>query len=150
MRALGRRTANRDDAEDAAQEAFVRLLDANPRDPRAWLYTVASNVARDRSRRVSRQASLMRANALADAAADPDEELVHAEQRRAVQVVLGMLPPRDQHLLLLHHGGASYRDIAQALGVAPGSVGSLLTRAHRRFLLCYERRHEIRDTPAQA
>ena len=150
MRALGRRTANRDDAEDAAQEAFVRLLDANPRDPRAWLYTVASNVARDRSRRVSRQASLMRAHALADTAADPDEELVHAEQRRAVQMVLGMLPPRDQHLLLLHHGGASYREIAQALGVAPGSVGSLLTRAHRRFLLCYERRHEIRDTPAQA
>ncbi|HKV52214.1 MAG TPA: sigma-70 family RNA polymerase sigma factor [Gemmatimonadaceae bacterium] len=150
VRALGRRTANHDDAEDAAQEAFVRLLDANPRDPRAWLYTVASNLARDRSRRASRQASLMRAHGLADVADEPDEELLHAERRRAVQVVLGMMPPRDQHLLLLHHGGASYREIAQALGVAPGSVGSLLTRAHRRFLLCYERRHERQDKPAQA
>ncbi len=153
MRSLGRRTANRDDAEDAAQEAFVRLLDANPRDPQAWLYTVASNLARDRSRRVSRHASLMQAHAaadMADAADDPDAELMQAERRRAVQVVLGMLPPRDQHLLLLHHGGASYREIAQALGVAPGSVGSLLTRAHRRFLLCYESRHEKLDEPAQA
>jgi RNA polymerase sigma-70 factor (ECF subfamily) len=61
-----------------------------------------------------------------------------------------MLPPRDQHLLLLHHGGASYREIAQALDVAPGSVGSLLTRAHRRFLLCYESRHARQDKPAQA
>lgn len=150
MHALGRRTANRDDAEDAAQEAFVRLLNANPRNPRAWLYTVASNLARDRSRRVGRQASLLTAHAIADAADAPDVELLHAEQRRAVQAVLGMLPPRDRHLLLLHHGGASYREIAQALGVAPGSVGSLLTRAHRRFLTCYESRHETPDESARA
>ncbi|HXE82935.1 MAG TPA: sigma-70 family RNA polymerase sigma factor [Gemmatimonadales bacterium] len=150
VRAISRRTGNHDDAEDAAQEAFVRLLDANPRNPRAWLYTVASNVARDRARRRSRQASLMQAHALDGSAADPDAELMRAERRRAVRVVLGMLPPRDQHLLLLHHGGASYREIAQALGVAPGSVGSLLTRAHRRFLLCYESRHETQDESAHA
>ncbi|MGH7649111.1 MAG: RNA polymerase sigma factor [Gemmatimonadaceae bacterium] len=150
VRALGRRTANRDDAEDAAQEAFVRLLDANPSNPRAWLYTVASNLARDRSRRVSRQASLIRAYEVDAVADDPDVELVQDERRRTVQVVLGMLPPRDQRLLLLHHGGASYREIAQALGVAPGSVGSLLTRAHRRFLICYESRHETQDESAQA
>jgi RNA polymerase sigma-70 factor (ECF subfamily) len=150
VRALGRRTANRDDAEDAAQEAFVRLLDANPSNPRAWLYTVASNLARDRSRRVSRQASLIRTYEVDAVADDPDVELMQDERRRTVQVVLGMLPPRDQRLLLLHHGGASYREIAQALGVAPGSVGSLLTRAHRRFLICYESRHETQDESAQA
>jgi RNA polymerase sigma-70 factor (ECF subfamily) len=150
VRALGRRTANRDDAEDAAQEAFVRLLDANPSNPRAWLYTVASNLARDRSRRVSRQASLIRAYEVDEVAEDPDVELMQAERRRTVQVVLGRLPPRDQRLLLLHHGGASYREIAQALGVAPGSVGSLLTRAHRRFLICYESRHATQDESAQA
>lgn len=150
MRALGRRTANRDDAEDAAQEAFVRLLDANPRNPRAWLYAVASNLARDRTRRVRRQASLLRAHGIADQSVDPDIDLVRAERRRSVQVVLAMLPPRDQHLLLLHHGGASYREIAATLGVAPGSVGSLLTRAHRRFLSCYESRHDTADEPAQA
>ncbi|HEV2179609.1 MAG TPA: sigma-70 family RNA polymerase sigma factor [Gemmatimonadaceae bacterium] len=150
VQALGRRTANRDDAEDAAQEAFVRLLDVNPRNPRAWLYTVASNLARDRSRRASRQASLMRAHGVADQSAGPEVQLMQGERRRSVQVVLAMLPPRDQHLLLLHHGGASYRDIAQALGIAPGSVGSLLTRAHRRFLTCYESRHDQADTSARA
>ncbi|HEX6808752.1 MAG TPA: sigma-70 family RNA polymerase sigma factor [Gemmatimonadaceae bacterium] len=150
VRALGRRTANRDDAEDAAQEAFVRLLDANPRNPRAWLYTVASNLARDRSRRASRRASLIRAHGLADASPDPELELLQAERRRSVQVVLAMLPPRDQHLLLLHHGGASYREIAQTLSIAPGSVGSLLTRAHRKFVTCYESRHDQADTSARA
>lgn len=150
VQALGRRTANRDDAEDAAQEAFVRLLDANPRNPRAWLYTVASNLARDRSRRASRQTSLMRAHGVADQSAGPEVQLMQGERRRSVQVVLAMLPPRDQHLLLLHHGGASYRDIAQTLGIAPGSVGSLLTRAHRRFLTCYESRHDQADTSARA
>jgi len=150
VRALGRRTANRDDAEDAAQEAFVRLLDANPRNPRAWLYTVASNLARDRTRRLSRQTVLLPAESLADASVGPDLDLMRAERRRSVQVVLAMLPPRDQHLLLLYHGGASYREIAATLGVAPGSVGSLLTRAHRRFLSCYESRHDITDESAQA
>lgn len=150
VRAIGRRAASDDDAEDAAQEAFVRLLDANPRDPRAWLYTVASNVIRDRSRRDSRQTPLSFANELADGSDTPDAELMHAERCRDVQAVLAVLSPRDQQLLLLHHGGASYREIAQALGVAPGSVGSLLTRAHRRFLTCYESRHETRDASAGA
>ena len=128
----------------------MRLLDADPRDPRAWLFTVASNVARDQSRRVSRQTSLLRAHRVDDVSPDPGTELMRAERRRSVQLVLAMLSPRDQHLLLLHHGGASYRDIAQALCVAPGSVGSLLTRAHRRFLTCYESRHESPDESAQA
>ena len=150
MHVLCRRTGNRDDAEDAAQEAFVRLLDADPRNPRAWLYTVASNLVRDRSRRTSRLASLSRAHGLADASADPEVDLMRAERRRSVQVVLAMLPPRDRHLLLLHHGGASYREIAQTLSVAPGSVGSLLTRAHRRFLICYEGRYDQADTSARA
>jgi len=150
VHALGRRTDNRDDAEDAAQEAFVRLLDADPRNPRAWLYTVASNLARDRSRRTSRLTSLSRAQGLADVSADPEVDLVRAERRRSVQVVLAMLPLRDRHLLLLHHGGASYREIAHALGIAPGSVGSLLTRAHRRFLICYESRYDQADTSARA
>lgn len=128
----------------------MRLLDAHPRNPRAWLYTVASNLARDRARRVGRQASLLAAHAMADVADAPDIELLHAERRQAVEAVLGMLPPRDRHLLVLHHGGASYREIAQALGVAPGSVGSLLTRAHRRFLICYESRHDTHDESARA
>ena len=150
VRALGRRAVDRDDAEDAAQEAFVRLLDANPRDPRAWLFTVATNLVRDRARRDGRRTSLVDARDVAEPSAGADAHLLDDERCDDVRAVLAALAPRDQHLLLMHHSGASYREIARALGVAPGSVGSLLTRAHRRFLTCYESRHETSDRSAQA
>lgn len=150
VRVLGRRTGSADDAEDAAQEAFVRLLDANPTDPRAWLFTVAANLVRDRARRRRRHAPLLQAMDVAEPSDDPELQVLRDEQCRDVRSILEALPPRDQRLLLLHHGGASYREIARAIGVAPGSVGSLLTRAHRRFLTRYESRHEAPDRTARA
>ncbi|NJN94596.1 MAG: hypothetical protein HC875_11125 [Anaerolineales bacterium] len=43
------------------------------------------------------------------------------------------LKPREAKLLLLRHTGLSYAELAAALEVAPGSIGSLLTRAERAF-----------------
>ena len=45
VRYLRARMGDEDQAEDIAQEAFVRLLDQAPRDPAAWLFTVAANLA---------------------------------------------------------------------------------------------------------
>ena len=56
-----------------------------------------------------------------------------------VRAALDRLPPRDRTLLLLRHSGASYAEIARALGCARGSVGTLLVRAERRFKTGYER-----------
>jgi DNA-directed RNA polymerase specialized sigma24 family protein len=54
---------------------------------------------------------------------------------------LKALDVRDQQLLLLHHAGLAYREIAAELGVAPSSIGALLTRARRRFLLHLQQQH---------
>jgi RNA polymerase sigma-70 factor (ECF subfamily) len=47
--------------------------------------------------------------------------------------VLRQMKERDAQLLILRHSGLSYREIAAALDVAPGSVGTLLARAEAEF-----------------
>ena len=41
--------------------------------------------------------------------------------------------PRDREILLMRYSGFSYREIAEAVGVAASSIGTLLSRAERRF-----------------
>jgi RNA polymerase sigma-70 factor, ECF subfamily len=140
---MRRRLGDGDDAEDVAQEAFVRLLDeAPPKNARAWLFTVAARLAADRHRSARRRQrlALHRSDRLgvAPSGEPADEAVERAEAIDTVRAALGLLTEREQQLLLLHHDGLSYRAIAERLGVAPASIGSLLTRAHRRFLAVYD------------
>lgn len=50
-----------------------------------------------------------------------------------VREALGELSERDQTMLLMREEGFKYSEIAEAVDVAPGSVGTLLARAARRF-----------------
>ena len=54
------------------------------------------------------------------------------------RAALARLPERTAKLLLLRYAGLSYAEIAAALQVAPGSVGTLLVRAERAFIQTYE------------
>jgi DNA-directed RNA polymerase specialized sigma24 family protein len=54
-----------------------------------------------------------------------------------VRSALERLPAREQRMLLLQAEGYSYRDIAAALALNDGSVGTLLARARRAFLAAY-------------
>ena len=47
---------------------------------------------------------------------------------------------RARNLLILRNSGLAYAEIAEALGMAPGSVGTLLARAEREFKRRYEAR----------
>jgi RNA polymerase sigma-70 factor, ECF subfamily len=135
VRYLHARLGDVDQAEDIAQEAFVRLLDFRPDHPAAWLFTVAANLASDETRVAEgrrRHLALIRVEEAGDEV-DPSEVLVRSEEIAHVRRALAALSERDRTLLLLHHEGCRYREIAQHLGVAPSSVGSLLTRAQRRF-----------------
>jgi RNA polymerase sigma-70 factor, ECF subfamily len=134
--ALSRRLGSRDEAEDVAQDAFVRLLDHRPANPPAWLFTVAGRLAINKRRAAARRERLVmepQAPATADVALDSAEEL------EFIRGVLHGLSERDRQLLLMHHDGMRYREIAACLGLAESSIGSLLTRAHRRFLSDYQR-----------
>lgn len=135
-----RLTGDGDQADDLAQEAFFRLLDRDVRGPpeslKSWLFRVATNLARDRfrtSRTRERRKEVLAGTLESAKDPGPQEELERREKVARVREVLEALKPRDREMLLLRQEGFSYREIAETVGVAPGSVGSLLARALRRF-----------------
>jgi RNA polymerase sigma-70 factor (ECF subfamily) len=141
FRYLNRLTGSEDTADELAQESFVRLLSHPlPEDEaRRWLFTVATNLVRDGARSVR-----TRERILAGAGAPrpeppplPDEVAERREAVAAVRMALAELPERDRAMLLMREEGFRYTEIAEAVGVAPGSVGTLLVRAAKRFAEVY-------------
>lgn len=150
-RYLYRLTGDADAAEDVAQEAFVRLAgQALPEgEARPWLFTVATNLVRDRSRRAERHRRLQVRIPTGREPVPPDVATERREAVETVRRVLDQLPERDRTMLLMREEGFRYADIARVVGVAPGSVGTLLARAGRRFAEAYRgavQREEVHDT----
>lgn len=139
VRMLYRRTGDRDRAEDLAQETFARAVEAPPHNPRPWLFAVALNLVREDGRRAARQGrrlQLLRAES-DQAAPPPDHEFERREREGRVRDALALLTPRDREALLLKAEGFSYDEIATALGLARGAVGTTLARARRRLVEAY-------------
>lgn len=145
------RLGDADQAEDLAQEAFVRLVRNRPRHPAAWLFRVAENLIRDEVRLArgrARHLTLIQVEQSQENDPGPEQELLRRDDVAHVRRVLDSLPTRDRTLLLLHYEGLRYREIAQQLGLAPASIGSLLTRAERRFLKSYGAARESEERRA--
>ena len=132
-------------AEDVAQESLARLSDAAILDRPdgevdAWLTRVclnrSFNTLRDRRRAADRELRAGRREPV-PTAADPLTEVVAGEDRDAIRDTLDALPLRQRTVLVLRSSGYSYAEIADAVGVAPGSVGTLLARAERAFRRAY-------------
>jgi RNA polymerase sigma-70 factor (ECF subfamily) len=142
-RAVYHLVASREEAEDLAQETMLTLYRQPPRlgapgdSLAAWLCRVALNrgynVLRAAQRARQRAERLGQFAAASSDADDPSAAAVRAEERAHVRATLGQLPARQAHLLLLRYAGLSYAEIAAALAIAPGSVGTLLARAERAF-----------------
>jgi RNA polymerase sigma-70 factor (ECF subfamily) len=141
---LFRMLGDRDEAEDAAQEVFLKLH--GQRFPRGrehtlsgWLYRVASNTALNRLRgaaRRERRETLVAQEARVlggEEEPDPAQQVVREEERALVRRALEALPEKSRLCLVLRQAGLSYAEMAEALGVAPSSVGTLLSRAEARF-----------------
>jgi RNA polymerase sigma-70 factor, ECF subfamily len=139
---------SREQAEDLAQDVFVRVFKARERyEPEAkfstWLFTIANNVAsnalRSRSRR--REVGVPEGNGdstplaldqLAKAASGfmPTRALDKAEQAEMVRHAVAALSERQRMALLLaKFEGMSYHDIAQTMGLSVQAIKSLLSRA---------------------
>jgi RNA polymerase sigma-70 factor (ECF subfamily) len=137
VRFLYKRVWDVDQAEDLAQEAFVRLLDARPPKPEAWLFTVAGNLAKNALRgdqRRSHRLTLLAVASADDAVVGPDRVMVRDETALEVRRVLDALSERDRTLLLLHEDGVPYKELARIVGVNATSIAPLLARARQRFL----------------
>ena len=140
-RYVHRLIGDRDAADDVVQEAFVRLLsrpDLDADAARLWVFTVATNLVRDRGRTVARRQKLLKAVQVApQPLRPPDDRVEREEQVRRVRAALDRLTERDRQLLLMREEGFRYQEIAEAVGVAPGSVGTLIARAVKRFTGIY-------------
>lgn len=134
-RYLARLTGDPDAASDAAQEAFVRLLDQRPppHEPRPWLFRVATNLVRERARTRTRHRTLGRdgraGGAHGDGPGSPERVVERESARRRVRYALEALSPKERQALLMREEGFKHREIADALGTTTGSVGTLLRRA---------------------
>jgi RNA polymerase sigma-70 factor (ECF subfamily) len=119
---LARLLGDRQEAEDACQEAFLRAHRAFARlgpeaNSRAWLYRIATNTglnaARSRARRAARAAAVDPDVLPADAGLSAERR----EELRAIKRAVEALPPRQRAALMLRQfQGLGYAEIAAALG----------------------------------
>lgn len=130
---------SRAEAEEIAQEAFVRLI---PRwsqvsrydDPAAWVRTTARRIATSRWRR-----AVVAAKALPRLAGSRDQDAVDPGLGPEVAQLLRGLSRDHREVLVLHYGlGLSVEEIAAEVGVAPGTVKSRLSRARTAARLSTE------------
>ncbi|RBY82156.1 RNA polymerase sigma factor [Geodermatophilus sp. TF02-6] len=123
---------SRDQAEDVAQEVFLSFgrSSVSAAEAGGWLSVAAAHTALNLLRSGRRRAS--REVAAADGAqAVPDvaDAVVVREEHQRVRTALSRLPRKQAVALLLRHSGLSYADVAAALGMSPGSVGTTVRRA---------------------
>lgn len=119
-----------EDAEDVVQETFLKAFQARESfDGRAslktWLYTIALNVARDRSRR--RSAGRLDERELA---APADLRAEHSELAERVRRLVQSLPEGQRAVFCLYrYEGVAYDEIARMLGVTIGTVKAQMHQA---------------------
>jgi RNA polymerase sigma-70 factor (ECF subfamily) len=134
------------EAEDLALETFLRLHQRYPPRERefnlgGWLHRVATNLGLQSLRSWKRREHYeMTAGkyALEEAPeAHPAQILAQTEERRLVRLALSKMNERQSQLLVMRHSGLSYKEIAEALELAPTSIGPLLVRAEKEFAKQY-------------
>ena len=130
-------TGRYDDAEDAAQEAFMialaRLDDCrNPDRFAGWLLTIVRNRARNLVRReVLRDTDVLPETAAARGRT-PEKEAEHTELQERLEKALQRLPEVQREIVLLHDlEGWRHREIAERLGIPSGTVRSHLHFARK-------------------
>ncbi|GIW93438.1 MAG: RNA polymerase sigma factor [Pirellulaceae bacterium] len=149
-------TASRDQAEDLAQEVFLRLFRARRRyQPGArfstFLFTIAHNVASNAVRRQSRRREVqvdspgngnsasLDEMAVAKSGFMPARQLDKAERAEFVRAAINQLSDRQRMALMLcKFEGLSYAEIGQIMGLSEKAVKSLLARARQNLRAALE------------
>lgn len=137
------------EVDDVAQRTYLQLLQhPNPdeiRDPQAYLFRTASNLAIDyirerqvRTRDVEPDAEL---DAIASPAPEPEAVLDGELSLKHFLSVLDGLPPACQHAFLLNRvDGLTHAQIAQRLGISKKTVERYIIKAFRKCLDELDRR----------
>jgi RNA polymerase sigma-70 factor (ECF subfamily) len=142
VRYLTRRLGDRDWAEEVAQETFVRAMRQDKlTSERSWLFAVATNLVRDEARKDQRRRRhlALLAEQERDEFVEPEPTTLERAQEAAMaRKAVDSLAERDRLALLMREEGLDYTEIADALKLSPGSVGTTLARARRRLAESYE------------
>jgi len=140
-----RMLGNRSDAEDAAQEVFLRVWAVAPRWKRGaarfttWLYRVALNACLDRLNKKRESTSTHGLAEPIDPRAEPSLAVDAAELAHHVGAAVAALPEAQRiAVTLCHYQGLSNGEAAEVIGVSVEALESLLARA-RRALRAYLR-----------
>lgn len=140
LRMLG----DRGDAEDVTQEALLRAYRALAVYPaerieqmrlRAWVWTIAANLCRNRLRRRARRPEIPAPTPeRPDPADGPDDEVIRSELGEELASLLLMLPwPMRRAVVLRHVVGLSSDEISEALGRPASTVRSDIRRGLARL-----------------
>jgi RNA polymerase sigma factor (sigma-70 family) len=133
-------------AQDIAQDVFLAAYRRFPGDyeqAAGWVRVAAVHTALNALRGERRRDKRQRLAPVVRALPSVEETVLDRERRADVRRVLGRLPRRSAAVLVMRHGGMSYVEIAAALGVKVGNVGTLLRRAEAAL-----RKEMDRETPA--
>jgi RNA polymerase sigma factor (sigma-70 family) len=147
------RVGNHEDALEIVQESFLTLYQLQQNNQageheRALLFRLARNRAIDLLRRRRTRETFGKeaatGNVLLFRSAEtrtpptPEDVLLDKERQHCAMQALSQLSERDRDCLALRRSGLSYREVAEALGVNPNSVGQIISRALRRFADAYQ------------
>jgi RNA polymerase sigma-70 factor (ECF subfamily) len=141
---LFRLVGDQAEAEDLALETFWRFWEQPPTKHAnvvGWLCRVALNLGynalRSAKRRTQYETEAGRDALEQTHQPDPAIEAERNADRHRTRAVLRRMTAREAQLLILRHSGFAYREIADIIGVAPGSIGTLLARAEEEFERLY-------------
>jgi RNA polymerase sigma factor (sigma-70 family) len=138
-------THNGADAEDQVQEAYLRALKSfdgfHGGNARAWLLTIVRNICytwmqQNRSNELSAVFD-EEIHSVPSDASSPEAMLLESVDKKLLKEALEELPLEFREVLVMRElEGMSYKEIAGAAGVPPGTVMSRLARARKRLQQC--------------
>ncbi len=137
-------TGSAADAEDAAQEGFVKAFRALNRfrldaDLRPWLLRIVANEARNRVRSAGRRQQLELRLRPGDAAPSPEAVAVATDERRRLLAMVNGLSEEDRQVIASRYFlELSGEETAATLGIPEGTVKSRLSRALGRLRARFE------------
>ncbi|GIO69715.1 sigma-70 family RNA polymerase sigma factor [Paenibacillus sp. FSL M7-1455] len=132
--------ASHQDAQDLAQETFIRVYKYLPRHQEgnrfsAWVYTIAVNVMKDHVRKRRPIPAEMDGHAQeSDPAATPEQHIIRKEMQRDIYRYLNLLPDTYRLVLLLKYTNElSYEEIMEITGLSSIQVRNALHRGKKRL-----------------
>jgi RNA polymerase sigma-70 factor (ECF subfamily) len=123
---------SRNQAEDVAQEVFLSFGRTSVPAEQAggWLAVAAAHTALNLLRTGRRRAVREEQTGSGPTTApDVAEAVITRDETRQVRGALGRLPRKQAVAVVLRHSGLSYAEVAAALDMSPGSVGTTVRRA---------------------